>query len=351
MKKVLLSCLSLCSFAAFSQVTLVQWDLANIGFAIRQAHDTMPVVTPGPSGASQTWNFTNLNSHTVDTLTFTNPNWLPNSSSFPTSNLAVIFGSSGMYAFARNTSSDFKILGQYGDFGLGPMIIDMNPDEQIMSWPSTFNTTFNNTSGMDVRMPFPNPPMDSARLQSVKVKTSLVDGWGTVTTPLVANLPCLRVREMNITYDTISIHLSFPPVWQVFQTNIDTSYNYSWWTPNTNNAYGFPVVEISTDSAGNVTDASWLQAAPTQSGISEQELTPIPNYPNPASQSITFLTKGLDVKTIRIMDVSGNLIREIQVQGSQVSLNVESFAAGTYFYVAVDGSNTMKKAGKFSIVK
>lgn len=351
MKKVLLSVFSLCSFAAFSQVTLVQWDVANIGFQIKQAHDTIPTVTPGPSGASQTWNLTNLNAHTVDTLTFSNPNWLPNSSSFPTSNLAVIFGSSGTYAFARNNSTEFKILGQYGDFGFGPMTIDLNPDEQIMKWPATYNTTFNNTSVIDLSIPFPNPPMDSARIKSTKVKTSLVDGWGTVTTPLASNLPCLRVREMNITYDTISVHLSFPPMWQVFQTTIDTSYNYAWWTPNTNNAYGFPVVEISTDSAGNVTGASWLQAAPVQASINEHELTALPNYPNPANQNITFLTSGLNVKTIRIMDVSGNLVQEVPVSGAQVSVNVESFAAGTYFYVALDASNTMKKAGKFSIVK
>ena len=103
MKKVLLITLAFFTCSSFAQVTLSQWDVANIGFEIRQAHDTMPVVVPGPGGASQTWNFTNLNNHTLDTLIFTNPNWLPDGASFPTSNLAVKFGSMS-YAYLQNTS-------------------------------------------------------------------------------------------------------------------------------------------------------------------------------------------------------------------------------------------------------
>lgn len=351
MKKVLLSSLVFCSLFAGAQVTLVQWDVANIGFQILQAHDTMPSVTPGPAGPSQTWNFTNLNNHFTDTLVFTNPNWLPNSSSFPTSNLAVMFGSSGQYAFTRNSASDFMIQGQYADFGFGPMTIDLNPDEKLMQWPCTYNTTFTNTSVTDITIEVPMPPLDSGRLKSVKVKTSLADGWGTVTTPLVSALPCLRVREMNITTDSIWVHLSFPPMWQLYQTNVDTNYNYSYWTPNTNNQYGFPVVEINTDSAGNVTDATWLQAAPTQSGMGENTLAELSNYPNPAQNSITFLTANSGVDEIRIMDIHGNLLKVIAVKAERITADLTDLAAGTYLYLGFDAKGTWKNGGKFNIVK
>lgn len=351
MKKLLLSCITLFSLPALAQVTLVQWDVANIGFQILQAHDTIPVVTPGPSGPSQAWNFTNLNNHYTDTLVFTNPNWLPNSSSFPTSNLAVMFGSSGQYVFARNTSTDFMIQGQYADMGFGPMTIDLNPDEQLMKWPCTYNTTFNNTSITDLSIAIPMPPLDSGRLKSIKVKTSLADGWGTVTTPLVTALPCLRIREMNITTDTVWVHLSFPPMWQIYQTNVDTNYNYSFWTPNSTNQYGFPVVEIITDSSGTVTEASWLQAAPTQSGISENQGHSISSYPSPASNTITFLTRGSDVERIEIMDVTGNKVLVVDARQTIVTANIEALSNGTYFYIGFDKNNSWKTGGKFTIAR
>ncbi len=351
MKKFLPLLLLFSSFGSFSQVTLAQWDVANIGFSITQAHDTMPTVTPGPAGPSQTWNFTNLNNHFQDTLTFTNPNWLPDGSSFPTSNLAVLFGATGGAAYLNNSASSFLVLGQVADFGFGPMVVDLNPDEQLMKWPATFNTTFNNTSVVDLTLAIPAPPIDSARIKSTKIKTSLADAWGTVTTPLASNLPCLRVREMNITVDTQWVHISFPPMWTVYATNVDTTYDYSFWTPNTTNQYGFPVVSIQTDSAGNVTGADWLQAAPAQSGIAENSVSEMPSYPNPTSSQITFLSNGIDLERIEIRDISGKILKTVNVNSYKTSVDLEDLSAGTYFYIGYDQKNLMKKAGKFNISK
>ena len=78
-----------------AQIWIGPWDVPVAGKVLQRANDTMKTKTPGSinpgsAGANQTWNFSTLLSNTVDTLTFTNPAWTANGSSFPNSNLAVM---------------------------------------------------------------------------------------------------------------------------------------------------------------------------------------------------------------------------------------------------------------------
>jgi hypothetical protein len=82
MKRSILSIMAVAALGitganAQSAITLNTTDLAYIGKVVKQASDTMPgsSIVPGPAGTNQTWNFSALMQHSVDTLTFTNPNW------------------------------------------------------------------------------------------------------------------------------------------------------------------------------------------------------------------------------------------------------------------------------------
>lgn len=351
MKKALLSLFVLAGLASSAQITLVQWDVGNIGYSVRRANDTIPTATPGNAGPSQTWNFTNIQNHFTDTLTFTNPNWIQGGTSFPNSNLAVMLSVNGPNVFLINNSTSLNIDGQYADFGFGPMVIDINPNEQLMSWPCTYNTTFNNTSKLTIQFPVPQPPIDSARVRQTKIKTSLCDAWGTLTTNL-GTFNVLRIKETIYSYDSTDIHSTLPvPNWQFAQASGDTSYNYSFWASNTNNTLGFPLVELTADINNQVTFASYLMAT-QQSGIGEDMVHQnLPVYPNPAVTSITFKTQGVDVNVIRILDVNGKEVMTVPVNGNMVEVSTVDLSAGTYFYLAVDKHNAIRRAGKFNISK
>jgi hypothetical protein len=350
-KSLLLFAVSLSSLA-FSQITLNMGDIANIGFSIRQANDTLPTVTPGPSGASQTWNFTNLNNHYMDTLLFTNPNWTPYGGSFPGSNLCLMFGTSGFYAYLRNNSNSLEILGQAGDFGFGPMVIDLNPDELILPYPFTYNGTYNNTSKYSVQFPFPQPPMDSLRVKNTTIKSGNADAWGTVTTPLASNVQVLRIREQRISIDSVFAHITFPaPSWQFMQESRDTTIEYSYWAKNTGNNYGFPLVNISTDAQGQVTSANWLQAAPAQTGIEENELSSISTYPNPGVNEIFFDCSKGNFARITLVDATGKEVLAVPAGNKVVKVDVAHLDAGTYFYYASDREGSVRKAGKILITR
>ncbi len=351
MKRTLLIAFLIGSLHASSQITVTATDVATVGFQIRQANDTFPPLVPGPGGASQTWNFSSLVADVIDTITFTNPNWLPNAASFPTSNLAVQFGTNGDGYLLLNATS-LMMLGQVGDIGFGPIVIDMNPDEQIMKFPATMGTTFSNVSKSTVSFPLVMFPIDSARIKTTKTKVDTVDAWGTITTPLAPNIPSIRVKEFALTIDSFFVHATLPsPAWSYYSRRIDTSYNYSWWVNNTGNLYGFPLVEMRQDSSFTVTNASYLMATPTQSGIAELSLNSIPPFPNPSSDVITFLTKGLEIDVISILDATGREVKRIIASSEIVKVNVSDLASGSYHYIAYGPGNSMKKAGKFNISK
>jgi hypothetical protein len=351
MKKLLLSVFVLAVLTSSAQITLQPGDMGNIGYSVRRANDTIPTATPGTPGANQTWNFTNIQNHFTDTLTFTNPNWIPGGSSFPNSNLAVMLSAVGPSIFLINNSTLLSVDGQYADFGFGPTAIDLNPNEQVMSWPCTYNTTFNNVSKFQVAFPFPQPPADSLRVRETKIKNSICDAWGSLTTNL-GTFNVLRIKETIYTYDTTEVHVTIPvPSWQPAQTSGDTSYHYTFWTNNVNNNAGFPLVELNADVNNIIVGASYLMSL-AQTGIDDDVTNEnLPVYPNPAVTSITFNTNGVDVSQIRILDINGKEVMLVPVNGNGVEVSTVDLSAGTYFYLAVDKNNSVRRAGKFNISK
>ncbi|HEY6162985.1 MAG TPA: T9SS type A sorting domain-containing protein [Bacteroidia bacterium] len=334
--------------AVQAQITITSNDIAAIGKVIKQANDTLPTVAPGPSGANVTWNFTALNNHYLDTLTFTNPAWTPNGNQFPTSNLAVNFGSQGT-TYALLNSSTFNILGQAGTFNAMPLVIKDNPVEVLIQFPSTYNSTFTNSNGYDFKFAYTQQPgIDSIRVKHNSTKKSNVNAWGTVTTPLLSNTNCIRQRTFMHNFDTVFAHITFPPGWQVVQNTEDSTVHFAWWA----NGIGFPLVEMDSAFDGTISGVTWLQATPTNSGVSEiSNLVDIKVYPNPANTTVYFNFDGTDASSVSVMDVQGREIGRFLVNTNIESMNVNDLSAGMYFYRVMNDKGQLISRGKFSVVK
>jgi hypothetical protein len=336
---------------AHAQITLNSGDIAQIGKVIKQANDTTPApsIVPGPAGASVTWNFTALASDVIDTLIFTNPSWTPYASQFTSSNLAVQFGSSGQYAYATNTSSNFSINGQAAMFGSSTVVIPMSPSEVLITWPSTYNTSFNNNSGYDTKFPFTQQPgIDSVRVKHTQSKSSVINAWGTVTTPLLSNQPCLRQRNYMTSTDTLWAHIVFPPGWQMLQSSMDTTVHFAWWA----SGIGFPLVEMDSMMNGSIGGVTWLMAQPTNSGVHEYAtLNPIRIYPNPATDMIWFNLQDVDAQRVIVIDMTGREVADQQVSSGIESMSTTGFAPGGYLFTVVGESGQVLGRGKFNVIK
>jgi hypothetical protein len=362
MKKTLLFTTTLLvgALASNAQITVTMADIAAPITVIQQAQDTMPTVTVGSSGISQTWNMSALNTHTTDTLNFISPSWTPlaGASAFPSANLAIEISNSGQpaYVYAYRTPSSMSILGQYAiqDFGGGPspVIQENTPAEILTNFPSTYLSTFTQTYVSDGTIFFGYDPgigfvIDSIRAKSTITKYSNVDAWGTITTPLISAVPCLRYYSTKHNTDSLFI-LSSLTGWVFFQETIDSSKSYSWWA----NGIGFPLVELQTNwAADTVTSASWLKATPA-AGINDYTaLAAVNVYPNPAQNEITFDLDASKVSSIQVYDVTGRMVASYPVSSAITKIDVASFANGMYSYSLIDRDDQLVNRGKFAIAK
>lgn len=361
MKKNLLFTTTLLFGALVSnaQITITMADVASPVTIIQQAQDTMPTVTVGSSGISQTWNMTALNTHSTDTLNFISPSWTPSagSSAFPGANLAVEFTGQSAYAYATNTASEMAIMGNFAvqDFGGGPsnVVQKTTPAEKLTNYPSTYLSNFTQNYTTEGTFYFGIDPgigvtIDSIRQKSMVTKYSNVDAWGTITTPLASTVPCLRYYSTKHNTDSLWAYSAMLGGWTFIQETIDSSKSYTWW----GNGIGFPLVELSTNwAADTVRSASWLKATPTASINDYTALATVNVYPNPAQNEITFDVDAAKVSAIQVYDVAGRMVGSYPVSTTLTKIDIAAFANGMYSYSLIDKDDQLVNRGKFAIAK
>lgn len=362
MKKLLLSSffLSAIGFSTSAQISVGQWDVALPGNVLLQAHDTLKPMTPGSinpgsAGANQVWSFSTLGAHVVDTLTTTNPNWLPNGSTFPNANLAIMNSSDGSEIYLNNNASGLYIEGFYGDpFGIGAMAISYDSVEQLAKFTDTFNTTFQNTAYAEFEFSFTQiPGVDSLQVRHYVNKNIATDGWGTITTPLGSNISCLRHSGLVVTIDSIFAHPIGPPGWihlgAPYSPNVDSSWHFSWW----GSGKGFAILEFDSTAGDTIRNINFLKAMPSPGGIQEAAVAGTMSvYPNPAVDIITFEFKSNEINSVDVFDLFGNKIAALPVnKTNKIVFNAQQLSAGTYLYRSADANGKMMGKGLFEVIK
>lgn len=360
MKKLLLTSAvcHLTFYMAFSQITLNQSDVAGVGKQLTVAHDTLipNSYNPGSSGKNQTWNFSTLAAHTIDTLTFTNPAWLPNGAKFPNANLAIMNSTDGSEIYLDNLPSGLLIEGIYGDpTGTGATSIQFNPKERLAVFVDTFNTSFQDTSKLQFEFPFTIPQLptvDSVRVKRTTMKDVKTDGSGTITTPLGTN-NCLRHRGQVITIDSVFLHNSSPSGWfpapAPYDVTIDTLWHFSWWA----NGKGYSLLEFDSTHADTIRNIQWLKTILVAGAVHETTTMAgaVAVYPNPATAQVNFEITNADASAIEIFDVGGNKMALLPTYKNKITYSAESLAQGTYIYRALDAKGNVIGAGKFDVMK
>ena len=320
MKKLIFTLFASCFllFQGMAQITLNQSDVALPSTKYLRFNDTLPLasIQPGPTGANQTWNFTAMHHLTTDTLIFTDSQWTPYGSSFTNSNLCMMtMGSSITYSYMNNSPDSLTIVGDAGIFmsSPSPVVIQLNPVEKLFGFPTTYQSSFQNTSGFLVIHYYGQTAygilIDSVKVKDITTVTSNVDAWGSLTTPL-NTFNTLRTLIKTIEQDSIWVKsTSLGPGWHDFTSVVgvhDTTKKYTWWAKN----IGFAIAEITVKASNDsVLTADYLGALPTIGGINEfatNDNSAI--YPNPANDKI-FITSDQMIKNVSIYNAPGELVK------------------------------------------
>lgn len=144
-------------------------------------------VSPGSSGANQTWDLSSMSATEMFTLTYADPATTPYGSDFPNANLAEL--STPPYdqiSYYNVSSSGFQFTGAV----LGGVVLSYSDPEDILRFPLTYDDSF----------------VDSWEVQFVSagntfyrtgLTTATVDGYGTLITPDTTFTNVLRVHYVQ----------------------------------------------------------------------------------------------------------------------------------------------------------
>jgi hypothetical protein len=285
-----------CSGAMMSQITINSTNIVDVNDVVINAHDSTPdlSIVPGTAGASQTWDFSALNTHFYDSMAFMLPALTPYDTSFTGDNMAAYMDDFSGYGYFFKSSSEMQTIGIVGDvMGTGsPMEIHINPSETIMYFPFDYLDSFIDTSGMEMIM-------DTVKMEQITYKTVTADAWGTMTTP-TGTYDVLRLYTEKI--EIQEIFMWVVAVWVPVYNTSDTTYSYEWWTDDVNARFPVCSFDWNPDSMAVDGEVEFLYLNYLYTKQSEM-LNNVNVYPNPSTGMINFT--GENISTVEIVDLSG----------------------------------------------
>jgi len=320
-----------------AQITVTSADMPSPGDTIR----TSLSIDNGSydftrTGNGYTWDFATLTplSQAVDTflsITQTPVSFWP---FFITSaNLATKINPASIlpglpsleaYRFYNNTNASFKDVG-YGLVISGiPLPLKYSNADMIYKFPMNIGTTHESASGLAVSIP------NMAYIMIDRNRISIVDGWGTLTTPY-GTFDVLRLKSTVSEYDSIYI--------DSLQQGIPLNRNYieyQWIGKN----FGLPLLNVTVDDMFGTSVVYRDSLRNIYVGIPEKELAQHFNImPNPVHDRINLQCnfKQDCLSNISILDITGQCfyrVNGLKIQAGEhafpLSLNAMNIPAGVY---------------------
>lgn len=321
--------------SASAQITITSNDLVSVGDSLKLAYvDTVPPgFGPGPSGANQHWDFSELVSDTLTQLNFVDPDNTPYGTSFPSSNIAAQGLIEGLiddaWAYGTKNSFVFQIDGVAGSYDIFQGVVaPFTPPEIMFSFPVDYLDSLEQSSTIDIRVESPEPPADSIRIKVVTSVDMTVDAWGELTTPVWTG-QVLRFRDTRVTIDSVWVKLLFFWVYLESSTTVTQTYKYM------ANDMGYPVLQFNADETGmEFSMVNYLHVE----GVGQAEWPEDPQvaftlYPNPASHTVHCKIQGdiADGEMV-IYDMTGRVMDRVNIrQGTKAfQVEVSEYPAGIY---------------------
>ena len=355
--------LMLFTTTVFSQITVTDIDIIDVGDIFYQAHDTLPssLISVGNAGANQTWDFSSLQVHEYDTIEILDPFITPFVSFHPTANLCI--ENDEGYMYIKKGANEAFILG-VDDIVLDPSLLyvplPLNATTSGSTIPITIDSTIfdpfilsfiiSDTLAPYISYPLVTHKIDSLRVIVTESSDYEVDAWGQISIQL-GTFDCLRLKtERNITStfmaycsDTSSLSgawynlpsaLVSPSTLVLFNIVLtDLGFDpeavatYQWWTNDP--LIKFVLVQIDVDSLGEI-DAIDFMHSPSPSSLANFPTNSFNIYPVPVTNNLIIEAQNNELTSFELVNQSGKLIFKNEFTQS-TSLDVSHIAKGIYY--------------------
>ena len=318
--------------------TATQSDLPYAGLAWLNAVDSIYSNVIPAGGLNQTWDYTNIQNDVNDTVGFISSVGTPYAGSFSGSNLAAYNQTDGSYTYATTNSSGIYINGIVTSTGT---IISYSQASLFIPVPMSYGSTRNSVSRLLIDSTISGT---AYRLVSRTESQFTADGTGTLRLPNGDNTGVLRIKSVDLRYDSISINIG-GGIYIPLSNSASQTTTFRYIKPGTQPSL---IASVYADSLGtNATAAEYLRySIVLSSPILESRKTTV--FPSPADNSISILLTDIQNSTIVIFDVEGKQIMENQVSSLQTTFDTSTLSNGIYFYQIRNGNNPVSN-GKFIV--
>lgn len=342
----------LTSVSISAQITIDRGDFGNIGDKIYYANDTTTAgFVVGASGPNVTWNFaTTASANFYDSAVFVDPATVQGAPE--EANLAVIEGEEP--SFFNISNSGVKVVIPLEMIGSGVV----NPQISIAQFPFTYggptlkDSAFTSVQGTPEDFGYTGVPFDSMRITVAIRTSSLVDGWGSVTTP-AATYDALRVK--NTTNVNVGVQGKAPIVGWIdvpFDGMNEDQVMYGWYAKDKK----FTIAEASLDTNGNVADFRYqVTSIPVSTGIEgiSSKHTVSTAQPNPVNDVLTlaFNSNYNEKGTLLVFDITGKVVvnQEINLTKNENAITVKTAELNNGVYFTRIVSEHVNSTSKFVV--
>ena len=328
----------LISSAIIAQPTITYENAPKIGDVYTYAYFMTPV-DPGPGGANQNWDFSNVQADDNEQIEAVNPASTPYENDFPGANIAFYSASEDgeVYTFAAISQTDFQSYGTAVNADTGEIIMFYPDPEKQMEYPFSYQDNFTDSYHSFFNVDFQGMSVTVHRWGDVNVTA---DAWGSITTPENTFNSVLRIKNESSSVDSIFLQGTF-----IMAMSSSTT-DYTWF--NGSDAYPVFSITISNNQQSGDTTGSYTTTAQAI-GETSNILNNIRIYPNPAKNLlyVSIPTENESDLRITLIDLTGKEIirmdRDFSSLNSPVTLDLNNLTPGMYFVRVYDGHNTFTK--------
>jgi|GEM_PF-3735327 hypothetical protein len=272
-----------------SQLIISSNDAAYAGTMYGYMTDSLQPNFPiGAPGMNQTWDFTNLQTHSVDLIQTVDI------ANHPISNLYqnathVHQNQNGIAAAISNTPGALVLWGEKDMTASSMISFKHTIPDTLLKYNITYGSFWADLSQTQMQFYFGYDPgigqvVDSIRVTSTKQDYNIADGEGTLTSTL-NTFQVLRVSTYSDVTEITEFYISGQ--WVPFGAPVNYSYDtHQFWAEN----IGMPVASVRFDLTTNiVTEVQWLYSTNGTLGESENMTSDavLKIYPNPAVDQVT----------------------------------------------------------------
>lgn len=332
------------SITSYGQITVNNADFSDGGDTVRISNALPdPTIDYSTTGANQSWDFSFLTAQSQTLLQYNDPasaSWLVQvqfgsfapsqyhatnyieNNDIPVDQIGTFLpvNITAVYGYSRNTLDSITSLGYSMDIDGFEVPIQSDTIETRYKFPLNYNDAYSSRGYTYLDM---NPIYNGIWIQH-RQRSSVVDGWGSVTTPY-GTFDALRVKHTINENDSIYMDLFGSPMW--IGLPIPESNIYEWIT----NGEKEPVLRITTSTIlGNetITEVTYRDNyLGLDASIDELNLE-ISCYPNPVTDElhVELEEQGAEYKVISL---NGEVLLEGELQLSTV-LSLKELPTGSY---------------------